>query len=151
MRIVIQRVSHASVAIPRNADVSVQIERGLLALIGLQRGDTDQTVQMAVEKLVNLRIFPDEQGKMNRCLLELQKPQALLVPNFTVACVLGKGRRPSFDAAMPPDQAALLFRSFVEKFAEKNIITQSGVFGAEMQVSLCNDGPVTFILDIESQ
>ena len=151
MRIVIQRVQHARVTTPQNGDVSGQIGRGLLALVGLQRGDSESTLEWAAQRLTHLRIFPDAAGKMNRSLLDLPNPQALLVPNFTVACDLGKGRRPGFEAAMPPEQAGPMFYLFVEKFAGNGVGIQTGTFGAEMHVTLCNEGPVTFILESASQ
>lgn len=147
MRVIVQRVSHASVALPQEGDVSGQIARGLLVLVGLQKEDTDGTLDWMVRKLLNLRIFPDESGKMNLCLGEVEDGSVLLVPNFTVACDIGKGRRPSFDGAMPPDAAAEMFRVFVGKFAEKTSLVQTGQFGAHMRVACCNDGPVTFVID----
>lgn len=151
MRIVVQRVTHARITIPGRGDISGKIDSGLVVMAGFQQSDTDQTTGWAADKIANLRILPDERGRMHRSLLEVEHPQALLVPNFTIACNIGKGRRPGFEAAMPPDRASVLFRLFVENFAEKGIDAQAGVFGAEMHVTLCNDGPVTFVLETGSQ
>lgn len=147
MRIVVQRVTEASVTLPREGDSSCQIGHGLLAMVGLQRGDTDATLEWIANKLLQLRIFPDAEGKMNLPVLEVPDAQVLLVPNFTVGCDVGKGRRPSFDAAMPPDAARGMFDVFAGKFAGKGVGIETGVFGAEMHVRLCNDGPVTFVIE----
>lgn len=147
MRIVVQRVIEASVTLPREDDVSGRIGPGLLAMVGLQRGDTVPILEWMATKLLQLRIFPDAEGKMNLSVLEVPNAQVLLVPNFTVGCDVGKGRRPSFDAAMQPDEARGTFDVFVEKCSGKGIGIETGVFGAEMHVRLCNDGPVTFVIE----
>ncbi len=151
MRVVVQRVAEASVTLPREGDVSGQIGPGLVAMVGLQQGDTGATLEWMAKKLVQLRIFPDVEGKMNLSVLEVPHAKVLLVPNFTVGCDIGTGRRPSFDAAMPPDAAREAFQRFVEKIAEKGIGVEAGVFGAEMHVRLCNDGPVTFVIESQPQ
>lgn len=120
-------------------------------MVGLQQGDTDATIDWIVDKLVRFRIFPDDQGKMNLCVCEVEDAGVLLIPNFTVGCEIEKGRRPSFDRAMPPDAAREKFLSFVEKIKEKVGNVQSGVFGAHMSVHLTNDGPVTFVIDSQKQ
>lgn len=147
MRIVVQRVSEARVTLPREGDVSGQIGHGLLAMVGLQRGDTDATLGWMADKLMQLRIFPDAEGKMNLPVTDVPGAQVLLVPNFTVGCDIGKGRRPSFDAAMQPDAARAMFSTFSGKFAGKGVGVETGVFGAKMHVRLCNDGPVTFVIE----
>lgn len=147
MRIVVQRVTEASVTLPREDDVSGRIGHGLLAMVGLQRGDTDAILEWMANKLLQLRVFPDTEGKMNLSVLEVPDAQVLLVPNFTVGCDVGKGRRPSFDTALPPDTARGMFDVFAGKFAGKGIRIETGVFGAEMHVRLCNDGPVTFVIE----
>ncbi|UYV13155.1 MAG: D-aminoacyl-tRNA deacylase [Phycisphaera sp.] len=151
MRVVIQRVAEASVILPREGDVSGQIGHGLLALVGLQRGDTDSTLDWMANKLLRLRVFPDTQDKMNLSVLEVPDARILLVPNFTVGCDIGKGLRPSFDTAMPSDAASGMFKEFVEKFSGKGINVETGVFGSEMHVRLCNDGPVTFVIESQDQ
>ncbi|MFI4883441.1 MAG: D-aminoacyl-tRNA deacylase [Phycisphaerales bacterium JB064] len=151
MRVVIQRVAKASVTLPREAHVSGSIGPGILAMIGLQRDDTEASLEWMADKLTLLRIFPDQNGKMNLSVLDIPNRAVLLVPNFTVGCEIGKGRRPSFDAAMPPDQAKVMFHALVEKIAARGAAVQTGVFGADMHVELCNDGPVTFVLESLSQ
>lgn len=116
-------------------------------MVGLQLGDTDATIDWMVDKLVRFRIFPDAQGKMNLSVGDVEGAGILLVPNFTIGCEIGKGRRPSFDRAMPPEEAREKFLAFVEKIAEKFGNVQSGVFGAHMLVCLANDGPVTFVIE----
>lgn len=147
MRVVVQRVSQASVSLPEEGDISGEIGVGLLAMIGLQQDDTDATIDWIIDKLVRFRIFPDERGKMNLCVGEVEGAGVLLVPNFTVGCEIEKGRRPSFDRAMPPDAAREKFLALVQKTAERVGNVQSGVFGAHMRVHLTNDGPVTFVID----
>jgi D-tyrosyl-tRNA(Tyr) deacylase len=120
-------------------------------MVGLQKGDTDATLDWMVDKLMQMRIFADAQGKMNLCVAEVESGGVLLVPNFTVGCEIGKGRRPSFDEAMPPAAAGEMFASLVEKFSGKLGNVQAGVFGAHMRVHMTNDGPVTFILESRSQ
>jgi len=116
-------------------------------MVGLQRGDTDPTLEWMANKLMQFRIFPDAEGKMNLSVTEVPGAQVLLVPNFTVGCDVGKGRRPSFDAAMPPDAAREMFNVFAGKFAGKGVGVETGMFGAKMHVRLCNDGPVTFVIE----
>lgn len=147
MRVIVQRVSEAGVTLPEEGDVSGQIARGLLVFVGLQQEDTDDMLTWMVHKLLNLRIFPDKDGKMNLCVTDIDAGGVLLVPNFTVGCDIGKGRRPSFDRAMPPDAAGEMFRVFAGKFVGKIGRVQTGTFGAHMHVTACNDGPVTFVID----
>ncbi len=120
-------------------------------MVGLQHGDTDATLEWMADKLVRFRIFPDSEGKMNLSVGDVEGAGILLVPNFTVGCEIGKGRRPSFDRAMPPDAARENFLAFVEKVSEKVGNVQSGVFGAHMRVHLTNDGPVTFVIESQAQ
>ena len=147
MRIVIQRAVRASVAILAHDDASTAIGQGLLLLVGFQRDDAESTLKWAANKIANLRIFPDDQGKMNLAIGDIPSAAALVVPNFTVGCDVAKGRRPSFDAAMPPDRAAPMFDRFVQLLSDAGIPVATGVFGAQMMVSVCNDGPVTFVLE----
>jgi len=144
MRAVIQRVTSASVEV--GLETIGQIDEGLLVLLGAAKGDTEADVGYMVEKIPQLRIFPDDEGKMNRSLTDTGG-QLLVVSQFTLLGDTHRGRRPGFDQAAPPDQARQLFDSAIAKFREKGVLIQTGQFGANMLVSLKNDGPVTFILD----
>ena len=150
MRVVIQRVSEARVTLQREGDISGAIGVGLVVLCGFQRGDTPDAVGWMARKIAELRVFEDAHGRMNVCVRDIPGGQVLLVPNFTVACGIGTGRRPSFDGAMAPGEAEAMFALFVEKIAGNGVPTQAGVFGAEMRVEMCNDGPVTFVLESPS-
>jgi D-tyrosyl-tRNA(Tyr) deacylase len=144
MRLVLQRVTEARVEVA--GAVMGSISTGLLILIGVASPDTRQDADYLADKVINLRIFPDDQRRMNRSILEAGG-SLLVVSQFTLYGECGKGRRPSFDQAAPPDQARQLYEYFVERLASRNIIVQTGVFQAEMKIHLVNDGPVTFILD----
>ena len=144
MRLVLQRVKEARVDVA-GATVG-SISTGLLILIGVTSTDTQQDAEYLVDKVTNLRIFPDEEGRMNRSILEVGGT-LLVVSQFTLYGDCRKGRRPSFDRAAPPEQARRLYEYFIERLTSRNIIVQTGVFQAEMQIHLVNDGPVTFILD----
>lgn len=149
MRSVIQRVSRAAVTVD-GCEVGA-ISSGLLVLAGIEQADTDQDLSWTADKIVNLRIFEDGQGKMNLSVGEIGGG-ILLVPNFTVAGNAQKGRRPSFDSAMPPTQAEPMFDRFVEAVSlaaageGRSIPIATGVFRAAMEVSLVNDGPVTIVI-----
>lgn len=144
MKAVIQRVSSASVTV---ADQVVgQIGQGLLVLLGVEKGDGEAPADWLAEKIVSLRLFEDEAGKMNRSLQD-SGGAVLAVSQFTLAGNCTKGRRPSFDTAAPPDQARQLYDYFVEALKRQGVAVQTGVFQADMQVALVNDGPVTFILE----
>jgi D-tyrosyl-tRNA(Tyr) deacylase len=144
MRAVIQRVREASVAV--DGEVVGSIGRGLLVLLGVFKDDRLQDVESLEEKIAQFRIFEDDQGKMNRSLLDVGG-EALVVSQFTLAAETKKGRRPGFDAAAPPEQARELYEVFVELLKGRGVRVATGVFGAKMQVALVNDGPVTFVLD----
>ncbi len=144
MRAVIQRVSHARVLI--RGEVVGQIGRGLLALVSFGHDDTDEDLQFMVNKIAGLRMFEDEQGRMNLSVEDIGGG-ILVVPNFTIHGDCRKGRRPSFTAAAPPEQAEELFDQFVRMMADRGLTTASGKFGAHMHVELVNDGPVTLLLD----
>jgi len=152
MRAVIQRVAIATVAV--DGQVAGQIGRGLLVYLGVGKGDGDTDAAFMAEKLVNLRIFADEAdpstslgaGKMNRSVLDIGG-EVLLVSNFTLQGDCRKGRRPGFDAAAEPAMAERLYDKTAQLIAEKGLKVAKGVFGANMQVSSVNDGPVTFVLD----
>lgn len=144
MRAVIQRVARASVEV--NDQVVSRIGAGLLVLLGVAKGDGERDLLYIVEKLQTLRIFGDDQGKMNRTLLEAGGA-LLVVSQFTLLGDTGKGRRPGFDLAAPPDEARALYEQAVSRLQAAGIEVKAGVFGAHMQVELLNDGPVTFLLD----
>lgn len=144
MKLVIQRVSSARVEV--DTRVVGSIEAGLMVLAGLVEGDAEADLTWAAEKLANLRIFEDEQGKMNRSVLDT-RGGILLVPNFTLAGEAVKGRRPSFDRAMKPEVAGPMFARLAELLRAAGVPTQTGVFRAHMVVTLVNDGPVTILLD----
>ncbi|MEK6525623.1 MAG: D-aminoacyl-tRNA deacylase [Nitrospirota bacterium] len=144
MRAVIQRVSRASVVV--DGKVEGQIGAGLLVLLGVAKGDGAPDVQYMVEKIATLRIFGDQQGKMNLSLGEVGGA-VLIVSQFTLVGDTDKGRRPGFDKAAPPDTARTLYDQVVDGLKGRGLRVETGLFGARMRVSLENDGPVTFILD----
>ena len=144
MKIVAQRVLRSSVSV--NNEVIGEIGRGLMILFGAEKGDVDAAVDALAEKILHLRIFADDQGKMNRSCLDV-KGGILVVSQFTLAGDCSRGRRPGFDNAAAPEEAERLYKKFVSKLAESKLNVQEGRFGADMQVELVNDGPVTFILE----
>ncbi len=145
MRIVLQRVTAAAVRV--DGEVVGEIGRGILALVGVERGDSAAAAEAAAEKLAGLRIFADAQGRMN-----LDAGAAggafLVVSQFTLAGSLARGRRPSFDAAAPPEVAAPLVEALVAALRRRGQTVATGRFRAHMEVTLVNDGPVTFVLEI---
>ena len=143
MKIVIQRVKSASVTIDGN--LYSEINKGLLLLYGVEKGDSEESSKYLSEKLLKLRIFEDENGKMNLSVKDIQG-ELLVVSQFTLAGDTKKGTRPSFDNAMPPKEANEMYENFVSMLKESGLKVQTGVFGAMMDVALINDGPVTFIL-----
>ncbi len=144
MKAVIQRVTKASVYV--EGKTVGQIESGLLVLLGVAKGDEATDGRYLVEKIRTLRIFSDEQGKMNRSLADIGG-SILLVSQFTLLGRTANGRRPSFDEAAPPDEAKRLYEQVVASLRSYGTHVETGVFSAYMQVELLNDGPVTFILD----
>jgi D-tyrosyl-tRNA(Tyr) deacylase len=141
----IQRVSRAQVDVD---GVTVgQIERGIMLLLGVEKADTPATAERLLERVVGYRIFADEQGKMNLSLREVAGG-LLIVPQFTLPADTRKGMRPSFTPAAPPEQGRALFDYFVERARLQLTQVQTGVFSADMQVTLTNDGPVTFWLQV---
>jgi D-aminoacyl-tRNA deacylase len=144
MKAVIQRVTKASVYV--EGKTVGQIESGLLVLLGVAKGDEETDGRYLVEKIRTLRIFSDEQGKMNRSLADIGG-SILLVSQFTLLGRTANGRRPSFDEAAPPDEAKRLYEQVVASLRSYGTHVEIGVFSAYMQVELLNDGPVTFILD----
>lgn len=144
MRIVCQRVLQARVEV---LGQSVgRIDKGLLVYLSVGKEDTVKDAEFIAEKLVNLRIFPDEAGKMNRSLIDVGG-QLLLVSNFTLHGDCRKGRRPGFDAAAQPQLAQQLYEKVADLITEKGVTVEKGLFGEYMHVTSTNDGPVTFILD----
>ena len=146
MRALLQRVSHASVTVDGN--VVGQIGQGLLVLLGVGQGDSEIQVKTLADKVVYLRIFGDDEGKMNRSLLDIGG-EVLVVSQFTLYADVRKGRRPSFTDAAPPPLAEPLCECFKETVAAYGLKVAGGVFGAHMDVELRNDGPVTIWLDSE--
>jgi len=144
MKAVIQRVTRASVEV--DGRVIGQIGTGLLVLLGVAKGDEEPDVRYMVEKLATMRIFGDQQGKMNLSIGE-QGGAILLVSQFTLLADTSKGRRPGFDLAAPPETARLLYEQVAAGLKSRGLRVETGVFGAHMKVALLNDGPVTFILD----
>ncbi|MBF0118242.1 MAG: D-tyrosyl-tRNA(Tyr) deacylase [Desulfobacterales bacterium] len=140
---VIQRVINSSVVVDKT--VINEIKSGMLILLGVAKDDTADDVKYLTEKIINLRIFEDENGKMNRSLLEI-KGDLLVVSQFTLLGDCRKGRRPSFTDAAPPEKANELYELFIEVIKKSGIFVKTGKFGAMMEVHLINDGPVTFIL-----
>jgi D-tyrosyl-tRNA(Tyr) deacylase len=144
MRALLQRVSRASVTV--DEQVVGQIGWGLLVFLGIGSGDDKTQVKILADKIVQLRIFGDETGKMNRSLLDIQG-EVLVISQFTLHADIRKGRRPSFIGAAPPSIAEPLYEHFKEAIANYGITITSGIFGASMQVELCNEGPVTIWMD----
>lgn len=144
MKAVIQRVKEAKVSV--EGKVVGEIGKGVMVLLGVEIGDGCAQADWMAEKIVNLRIFADSEGKMNLALPEV-KGEMLAVSQFTLAGNCSKGRRPSFDTAAAPDEANRLYSYFMGQVWERGVPVQSGIFQADMEVSLVNDGPVTFILE----
>ncbi|MFN8426231.1 MAG: D-aminoacyl-tRNA deacylase [Anaerolineales bacterium] len=144
MRVLIQRVSHASVTVDQQTISS--IGKGLLILLGIGHGDGEEQAGFLAEKTANLRIFEDEQGKTNLSVLDV-KGEAIVVSQFTLYANTQKGRRPSFIEAALPDVAEPLVNRFVELLRGHGVPTQTGKFGAHMEVEIHNDGPVTIWLE----
>jgi D-tyrosyl-tRNA(Tyr) deacylase len=146
MRAVIQRVSRASVRI--NENTTGQIGHGLVVLLGIRSEDTTRDLQWLADKIVHLRIFDDDEGKMNRSLADIDG-EMLIVSQFTIYGDCRKGRRPGYSNAAPPEIAEPLYQQFIEAVASQQISVATGTFRAAMEVELVNDGPVTLLLDSE--
>jgi D-tyrosyl-tRNA(Tyr) deacylase len=144
MRIILQRVSQAKVKV--HGKVVGEIGKGLVLLAGIGPQDEQDQVRSLAEKCVVLRIFDDDQGKMNQSLIDIDG-EVLAVSQFTLYGNTTKGRRPSFTEAAPPEIAEPMFNDFVQRLREMGITVATGVFGARMEVSLVNDGPVTFVME----
>lgn len=145
MRVVVQRVSRASVSV--EGEVVAAIGRGLCLLVGIAAQDGTSEVDAAVDKISGLRVFSDRDGKMNLSLADVEG-EILVVSQFTLLGEVSRGRRPSFTAAAPPQDAEPLVTAMAEAFTSRGINTRTGVFGAMMAVELVNDGPVTLALEI---
>ncbi len=145
MLALIQRVSHANVTV--NQRTVGEIKMGILALIGIEKSDTEKQADRLLERILNYRIFEDDMEKMNLSVKDIQGG-LLLVPQFTLAAETKTGNRPGFSTAMHPEQSKPLFDYFLKIARAQHPIVSQGEFGAYMQVSLCNDGPVTFLLRV---
>ena len=146
MKILVQRSKEASVMV--NGAIVGKINNGLVLLVGFTNTDTEKEIDYLIDKLIHLRIFDDENGIMNRSLLDVDG-EILSISQFTLYADTKKGRRPSYVNALSGDKAFLLYDLFNQKLKEKNIKVETGVFGADMQVSLINNGPVTILLERE--
>ncbi len=144
MKIVLQRVSSASVKV--DSKIVGRIEHGLLLLIGFSSSDTEESVLPTLEKIVKLRIFSDEEGKMNKSVLDVEG-SLLLISQFTLYADTKKGNRPSFIEAARPEQAIPLYEFFIAEMRKRITKVETGIFGADMKVELVNDGPVTIVLE----
>ena len=144
MKLVLQRVKSASLVI--NGEVYSSINQGYLVLFGAEKGDTTSQADWLANKITLLRCFSDENEKMNLSVKDVNG-EMLIVSQFTLAGSVKKGTRPSFDNAMAPDEAKKMYEYFISKVKEQNIPVKTGVFGAHMEITLLNDGPVTFIIE----
>ena len=144
MKVLVQRVNLAEVKV--NDKVVGSINKGLLLFVGFTNGDTSKEIDYMVNKVINLRIFDDENGVMNKSVLDTNG-SILSVSQFTLYADSSKGNRPSYINAMPGEQSIKLYEEFNTKLKEKNIHIETGIFGADMKVSLLNDGPITIMLE----
>lgn len=144
MRAILQRVRNASVTV--DEEIVGAIDEGLLVFLGCGEGDTDEDMEYLVDKLINLRIFADAEGRMNDSLVDVGG-QMLVVSQFTLYADTSRGRRPSFVKAMKPGPAKALYQRFCDRVLAENIEVETGVFGEMMDVELINDGPVTISID----
>ena len=144
MRAVIQRVNNASVSV--DGEMVGSIQKGLLIFLGIGSGDTQKDLEYIADKTVGLRIFSDADDKMNLSVTDIDG-EILNVSQFTLYGDCRKGRRPNFTASMPPKEAERMYEAFIDNIKNRGINVASGVFGADMQVTISNDGPVTILLD----
>ena len=144
MRVVLQRVAYASVKV--DGEIVGSIEKGIAALVGMNTGDNEKTFEWMFNKLKNIRIFEDDEGKMNLSIAD-KGYGLLLIPNFTVYADARKGNRPSFAMGVKPDEAREGFNAFVEYVKKNYDKVECGIFQADMKVELLNDGPITILLD----
>ena len=148
MRIVVQRVSKASVSIA--GILQSEINYGFLVLLGICDDDRYEDIEWLTQKIINLRVFGDEQGKMNLSIKDV-KGEILIVSQFTLFASVKKGNRPSFVASARPEIATPLYEKFIDELKKYDIKIHTGVFGANMQIDLVNDGPVTIIMDSKNK
>ena len=148
MKIVVQRVSQASVKV--NGEIVGEISQGLLLLVGIEENDEKEDAEWLTKKILDLRIFSDEEGKMN-CSVKDINGEILCVSQFTLIADYKKGNRPSFIKAAKPEKAVPLFEYFKGLIKLSGLKTESGIFGADMKVSLLNDGPVTIVMDSKTK
>ncbi|WP_277496077.1 D-aminoacyl-tRNA deacylase [Elizabethkingia anophelis] len=148
MKVVIQRVSESEVVV-ENQSVG-KIGKGFMLLIGIDENDEKQDADWLVQKILNLRVLGDEEGKMNLSIVDI-KGDLLCISQFTLIADYKKGNRPSFIKAAKPDKAIPLFEYFKEEITKSGLKTESGIFGADMKVSLINDGPVTIVMDSKTK
>ncbi len=144
MKVLVQRVLSSSVEVDNK--IVGQINKGLMLLVGFTDSDTDKEIDYMVDKIINLRIFDDENGVMNKSLIDING-SILSISQFTLYADTRKGRRPSYIKALNGDKAILLYDKFNNKLKEENIKVETGIFGADMKVSLINDGPITIMLE----
>lgn len=148
MRVLVQRVLSSKVEV--NGRVVGTSGHGLLLFVGFTEGDSSKEIDYMVDKVINLRIFDDENGVMNKSLLDISG-SILSISQFTLYADASKGRRPSYIRALSGDKASILYDEFNKKLKETKVPTETGLFGAEMKVSLINDGPITIMLEKESR
>ncbi len=148
MKVVIQRVSEASVTV--GGQIVGAISNGLLLLIGIDEQDDEKDANWLVQKILNLRIFSDAEGKMNHSVQDIQG-EILCISQFTLIAEYKKGNRPGFSKAAKPEQAIPLFEYFKNEISKSGLKTESGIFGTDMKVSLLNDGPVTIVMDSKTK
>ena len=146
MRAILQRIEHASVV--SDGVLTGNSAQGLMILLGVHKGDSDEDAQVLAKKIANLRIFSDDQGKLNKSILDVQG-QALIVSNFTLYANYKKGNRPDYFDSEVPDKAIPLYELFISSLKSYGIHVETGVFGADMKVSMTLDGPVTIVMDSE--
>tara|TARA_Y100001970_G_scaffold70159_2_gene89331 strand:+ start:1750 stop:2196 length:447 start_codon:yes stop_codon:yes gene_type:complete len=144
MILILQRCSEANVSVSKR--IIGEINKGLVIFIGVEKRDDEKIVRRLVDKIINLRIFNDNKNKMNKSIIDI-KGSILAISQFTLCGDLKRGRRPSFVNAAGPESAKNLYQYFIKELINKNICVKSGEFGANMSVSLINDGPATFYLD----
>lgn len=144
MRIVVQRVSNAKCVISK--EVYSRIEQGFLVLVGFTFSDTQEDIELLAKKVASMRIFEDDNGKINRCLKDVNG-EIMAISQFTLYADCKKGNRPSFSQALSYDLAEELYQLFCERLRAYDLLVQTGIFGADMKLEFTNDGPVTIILD----
>lgn len=145
MRALIQRVTSASVKV--DGKIVGKIGKGFLVFLGIYEEDTEEKIEKLTKKIINLRIFNDENDKMNLSIKDI-KGEILLISQFTLCADTRKGNRPSFVSAKNPKDANMIYEKTIENIKNENIVVEKGIFGADMKVELLNDGPVTILLDI---